>query len=83
MWTAIDRLSIMWKSDVSVKIKWDILKAVAVSALLYDWTNWTPTKHFEKRLEWKHNRMLFVVLKKIWLWLPTKGPPISQTIQVN
>ena len=35
MWTAIDRLSIILKSDCSNKIKWEFFQAVAVSVLLY------------------------------------------------
>ena len=37
-WTAIDRLSIIWKSDFSDKIKRDFLQAVALSIILYGCT---------------------------------------------
>ena len=35
VWTAIDRLSIMWKYDLSDKIKREFFQTVVVSVLLY------------------------------------------------
>ena len=43
VWTAVDRLSTMWKSDLSDKIKREIFPAAAVSVLLYGCTTWTIT----------------------------------------
>ena len=43
-WTAIDKLSIMWKSDLTDKIKRSFFQAVVVSILLYECTTWTLTK---------------------------------------
>ena len=37
-WNAIFRLSIIWKSNLSNKIKWNFFKAVAVSKVLYGCT---------------------------------------------
>ena len=37
-WIAIDRLSIIWKSDLFDKIKWDFFQDAAVSILLYGYT---------------------------------------------
>ena len=34
-WTAIDRLSTIWKSDLSDKIKQEFFEVLAVSVLLY------------------------------------------------
>ena len=34
VWTGIDRLSIIWKTDLSDKIKRDFLQAVVMSVLL-------------------------------------------------
>ena len=31
----------LWKSDLSDKVKWELFQAVAVSVLLYDCTTWT------------------------------------------
>ena len=43
-WTAIDRLLIIWKSDLTDKMKHSFFQAVVVSILLYGCTTWTLTK---------------------------------------
>ena len=53
VWTAIDRLSIRWKNDLSDKIKWDFFQALIVSILLYGCTTWTLAKRTEKKLDEK------------------------------
>ena len=57
-WTAIDRLLIIWKSDLSDKIKLDFFQAVTVSILLYGCTKLTLTKHIEKRLDENYTQIL-------------------------
>ena len=47
-WTAIDRLLIISKSDISNKIKQDFFQAVAVSVLLYRCTTLMLTDTREK-----------------------------------
>ena len=47
-WTAIDRLSIRKKSDLSDNIKREFYQAVAVSVLLYEYTIWSKEMHGEK-----------------------------------
>ena len=64
-WTAIKRLSIIWKFDLSDKIKLDF-QAVAVSMLLYGCTTWTLTKRTEKKLDWNYAKILHAVLNKSW-----------------
>ena len=49
LWTAIDKLSVIWKSDLSDKIKQDYFQAVAVSVQLYDSTTLIQTKYIEKK----------------------------------
>ena len=49
-WTAIDRLSAMWKSDLTDKIKPSFFQAAVVSILLYGCTTWKLTKRMEKCL---------------------------------
>ena len=44
-WIAIDRLSIIWKSDLTDKMKHSFFQAAVVSILLYGCTTWTLTKH--------------------------------------
>ena len=43
VWIAIDRLSIIWKSNLSNEIKWDFFHTVAMLILLYRYTTWTLT----------------------------------------
>ena len=47
-WTAIDRLSIIWKSDLTDKMKRSFFQAAVVSILLYGCTTWTLTKRLEE-----------------------------------
>ena len=88
-WTAINRLSITWKSDLSDKMKRSFFQAAVVSILLYGCTTWTLTKQLEKKLDGNYTRMLRAILNKSWWQHPTKHqlyshlPPISKTIQVR
>ena len=65
-WTAIDRLSIIWKSDLTDKMKRSFFQAAVVSILLYGCTTWTLTKRLEKKLDGNYTRMLRAVLNKFW-----------------
>ena len=88
-WTAIDRLSIIWKSDLTDKMKRSFFQAAVVSILLYGCTTWTLTKRLERRLDGNYTRMLRAVLNKSWRQHPTRLqlyghlPPITKTIQVR
>ena len=57
-WTAISRLSIIWKSDLTDKMKCSFFQAVVVSILLYGCTTWTQTKRLEKKVDGNYTRML-------------------------
>ena len=89
VWTAIDRLSIIWKSDLTDKMKRSFFQAAVVSILLYGCTTWTLTKQLEKKLDGNYTRMLRAVLNKSWQQHPTRHqlyghlPPIMKTIQVR
>ena len=50
-WTAIDRLSIIWKSDLTDKRKRSFFQAAVVSILLYWYTTCTLTKRLKKKLD--------------------------------
>ena len=63
-WTAINRLSIIWKSDLTDKIKRSLFQAAVVSILLYGCTSWTLTKRLEKKLDGSYTRMLRAILNK-------------------
>ena len=74
--TAIDRLSIIWKSDLTDKMKRSFFQAAVVSILLYGCTTWTLTKRLERRLDGNYTRMLRAVLNKSWRQHPTETPTI-------
>ena len=48
-WTAVNRLSILWKSYLPDKIEQEFFQVVAVSVLLYNCTAWTLTKLSKKK----------------------------------
>ena len=84
VWTASDRLSIIWKSDLNDKIKRSFFQATVVSILLYGCTTWTLTKCMEKKLDGNYTRMLRAILNKSWRQHLTKQqlygplPPITK-----
>ena len=88
-WTAIDKLLIIWKSDLTDKMKHSFFQAAVVSILLYGCTTWTLTKWLEKKLDGNYTRMLRAMLNKSWQQHPTRHslyghlPPITKTIQVR
>ena len=88
-WTAINRLSILWKSDLTDKMKCSFFQAAVVLILLYGCTTWTLTKRLEKKLDGNYTRMLRAILNKSWWQHPTRHqlyshlPPITKTIQVR
>ena len=87
--TAIDKLSIIWKSNLTDKTKRSFFQAVVVPILLYGCTTWTLTKRLEKKLDDNYTRMLRAILNKPSRQHPKKHqlydnlPPISKTIQVR
>ena len=60
--TAINRLSIIWKLDLTDKIKRNFFQAAVASILLYGCTTWTLTKRLEKKLDGNYARMLRAIL---------------------
>ena len=88
-WAAINRLSVIWKSDLTDKMKRSFFQAAIVSILLYGCTTWTLTKRMEKKLEGNYTRMLRAILNRSWWQHPTKQqlyghlPPITKTIQIR
>ena len=88
-WTAIDRLPIIWKSDLTDEMKRSFFQTTVVSILLYGCTTWTLSKRLEKKLDGNYTRMLRAILNKSWRQHPTRRqlyghlPPITKTIQVR
>ena len=80
---------IIWKSDLTDKMKRSFFQAAVVSILLYGCTTWTLTKRLERKLDGNYTRMLKAVLNKSWRQHPTRLqlyghlPPITKTIQVR
>ena len=70
--TAIDKLSIIWKSNLTDKMKRNFFQAVVVSILLHGCTTWTLTKQLEKKLDSNYTRMLRAILNKPWRQHPTR-----------
>ena len=83
------RLSIIWKSDLTEKMKCRFFQAAVVSILLYGCTTWTLTKWVEKKQDGNYTRMLWAILNKSWWQHPTRHelyghlPPVTKTIQVR
>ena len=88
-WTANDRLSIIWKSELADKMKHSFFQAAVVSILLYGCTIWTPTKRLKNKLNSNCTRMFRAILNTSWRQHPTRHqlyghlPPITKTIQVR
>ena len=88
-WTAIDRLSITWKSELTDKMNRSFFQAAVVSILLYGCTTWTLTKRLKKKLDGNYTKMLRAILNKSWWQHLTRHqlyghlPPITKTIQVR
>ena len=88
-WLILKRLSIIWKSNLTDKMKLSFFQAAVVSILLYGCTTWTLTKRPQKKLDGNYTRMLRAILNKSWqqhstrLQLYGHLPPITKTIQAR
>ena len=71
-WTAIDKLSVIWKSDLTDEMKRSFFQAAVASILLYGCITWTLTKRREKKLDGNYTRMLQAILKNSRGQHPTK-----------
>ena len=88
-WTANDRLSVIWKSNLTDKMKRSFFQAAVVSILQYGCTTWMLTKRMEKKLDCYYTRILWAILNKSWRQHPSKQQlyghlsPIMKTIKVR
>ena len=86
-WTAIDRLSIIWKSDLTDKMKRSFFQAAVVSILLYGCTHGRLRSGW--RGGWTEITQECWEQFKSWRQHPTRLqlyghlPPITKTIQVR
>ena len=85
VWTAINRLSIIWESDLSKKIKRDFPK----QRLCQRYSTDAPNGRIEKKLDRNCTRMPRAILNKSWKQHSMKQQPycplprVSKTIQVG
>ena len=88
-WATLDRLLVIWKSDLTDKMKHSFFQAAVVSILLYGCTTWRLTKRMEKKLDGNYTRMQRTILYETWRQHPTNQqlychlPPIMKTIKVR
>ena len=88
-WTAIDSLSVIWKSDLTDKMNRSFFQEAVVSILLYGCTTLTLTKRIEKKLDGSYTRMLPAILNKYWRHHPKKQqlygylPTITKSIKIR
>ena len=88
-WTAINRLSIIWKSDLTEKMKNSFFQTAVLSILLSGCTTWTLSKRLEKKLDGNYTIILRAILNNSWRQHPTRQqlyghlPPLTKTIQVR
>ena len=73
-WTALDRLSIIWRSDPTDKMKRSFFQAAVVSILLYGWANKTTGKEARRQLHENVGSNIEQVLS--WRQHPHKAPTI-------
>ena len=85
----MDKLSIIWKSELTDEMKRSFFQAAVESILLYGCTTWPLTKRLEKKIDGTYTRMLRTILNKSWQQHPTKHQlyshltSITKTIQVR
>ena len=75
-WTAIDCLSVIWKSDSTDNIIRSFFQTAVVSILLYGCTIWTLTKLMEKKLDSNYTRMLRAIFEQVLVATPHKAAAV-------
>ena len=66
------QLWVIWKSDLTDKMKRSFFQAVIMLILLYGCTTWMLTKRMEKKLDSNYTRTLQAILNKSWRQHPIK-----------
>ena len=85
-WSACNKLSKIWKSDLSRYIKVRLFRPIVESILLYGSETWTLTKELTKWLDGTYTRMLRCALNISWKSHTTNEvlygniPKLSETI---
>ena len=87
--TAINRLSVVWNSDLTNKIKRSFFQAAVVSILLYVYTTWTLTKWMEEKAWRQLHKNAASNIEQVVEAAPLKQqlydhlPSITKTIKVR
>ncbi|XP_066915257.1 uncharacterized protein [Clytia hemisphaerica] len=71
-WSALNKMQVIWKSNLCKDLKRNFFRAVIESILLYGSAAWTLTKAHEKMLDGTYTRMLRAVLNISWQQHPRK-----------
>ena len=86
-WSALYKLTPIWKSNLDVSIKTEFFRATVKSVLTYSSQAWTLTKSLEKKLNGAYIRMLRATLNVHWSQRVTNKklyndlPKITETIR--
>ena len=75
-WTAINRLSIIWKSDLTDKMKRSFFQAAFTSILLYGCTTWTLKKTAGEEARWQLHKNTASNLEQVLAATPHKTPTV-------
>ena len=62
----LNRLNIIWKSNLSSKLKRNIFRATVETVLVYGSVTWTLTLTLEKRVDGSYTSILRAALNKSW-----------------
>ena len=65
-WAALNNMTSIWKSNLSVKLKKNFFRATVESILVYGSITWTLTSSIEKKIDGAYTRMLRAALNKRW-----------------
>ena len=82
-WIAMDWLLIIWKSNLSNKMKWNFFWVIAMSILVYGRTTWMLTKHMKEKLIGNYTKMVQAVLNKSWKEQPKKQQLYSNLLSIS
>ena len=75
-WTAINRLSTIWKSDLTDKMKRSFFQAVVTSILLYGCTTWTTNKTAGEETRWQLHKNAVWNPEQVLAATPHKTPTV-------
>ena len=86
-WSVLNKMDIIWKSNLSREIKVTFYRTTIESVLMYGAETWTLTKTLEKRLDGAYTRLLRAALNISWrehktnIELYGKLKPITSTLR--